>query len=76
MLIWNFGICKFELASNSPLFFDMFSSLDLFPTDSSIRLSKCYLECLATTPLSSIEKFLRIKHSIPLTLKVKVLLFI
>ncbi|CAF4542465.1 unnamed protein product [Rotaria sp. Silwood2] len=45
-------------------------SLDLFPNESRTILSKCYLECLASTPLLTIEKFLRIKHSLPLTMKI------
>ncbi|CAF1361477.1 unnamed protein product [Adineta steineri] len=45
-------------------------SLDLFPNESPIELSKCYLECLANTPLLSIEKFLRIKYSLLSTIKI------
>ncbi|CAF1288443.1 unnamed protein product [Adineta steineri] len=46
------------------------SSLDLFPNESPIELSKCYLECPANTPLLSIEKFLRIKYSLLSTIKI------
>jgi hypothetical protein len=49
-----------------------FSSLDLFPNESSVSLSTCYLQCIANTPLLSIEKFLRIKYSLSSTLKVKI----
>ncbi|CAF1413121.1 unnamed protein product [Adineta steineri] len=45
-------------------------SLDLFPNESPIELSKCYLECLANTPLLSIEKFLQIKYSLLSTIKI------
>ncbi|UJR09479.1 hypothetical protein I4U23_013717 [Adineta vaga] len=45
-------------------------SSDVFSHDSSKILSKCYLECLAHTPLSSIEKFLRIKYSLSTLLKI------
>ncbi|CAF1290128.1 unnamed protein product [Rotaria sordida] len=45
-------------------------SLDLFPNESRTKLSKCYLECLASTPLLTIEKFLRIKHSLSSSIKI------
>ncbi|CAF1270792.1 unnamed protein product [Adineta steineri] len=47
-------------------------SLDLFPNSNktSIALSPCYLECKANTPLILIEKFIRIKHSLPSELKI------
>ncbi|CAF1526261.1 unnamed protein product [Rotaria sp. Silwood1] len=45
-------------------------SLDLFPNESQTILSKCYLECQANTPLLIIEKFLRIKYSLPSTMKI------
>ncbi|CAF1030805.1 unnamed protein product [Adineta ricciae] len=49
-------------------------SLDLFPNSkkSSVTLSPCYLECKASTPLTLLEKFIRIKYSLPADLQIDV----
>ncbi|CAF1203763.1 unnamed protein product [Adineta ricciae] len=49
-------------------YWDMSSGVLL--DESSRKLSTCYLECLIHTPLSTIQKFLQTKYSLPSTFKV------